>query len=150
MLGGAGLIGVGAGAVGLAGGPEGAVILGGGAAELAWGIGSAVVLDQFDNDLQNLTDMQSWVNGAFATDGVTDVTMTITNKQITVGTATSNVLPTSITVQEITICTNLGVCSTTYTTAVPSDQHVMERFEDFIPEDEEKFETETAEVEDDF
>jgi RHS repeat-associated protein len=116
-------LGVGAGA-----------IVGGG----AYAIGGEAILDQYDQDLQNLTDMQAFVNGAFA-DGATGITVTITETPIE-GAGTF-----AAPKQTITICSDLGAC-TTYTSSVcPSNQHSIDRLL-VPPEEDDALETENADA----
>ena len=111
-------------------GNPGAVVLGF-SAGLGGGIKiSTTILDNtMGKDTTNLSQMNEWVDGVFDEEGVTSVTVTVTNTQKTiseppiVGTG----VPITYTVQTVTICSNTGICNTWTTSSCPSDQHAIQR-----------------------
>ena len=145
LIGGATVIGV----LGLAGGTiasgghaEFGVAVGGILGGGAYGLGAEVLLDQYDQDLDNLTLMKTDVTSLFTPDGTTgisasNVTMTITEESISLG-----VLSAPIAVQTITICSNLGECFSYTSSPCPSNQHAIDRI--FTTPVEEKPESENA------
>jgi RHS repeat-associated protein len=99
------------------------------------GLGGAIKLsgDFLDRtmgqDTTNLSQMSGWVKDVFNEDGVTSVTVTVTNTQTTVYSSSiiGTGIPVTYTVQTVTICSNNGICNTWTTSSCPSDQHAIQR-----------------------